>query len=287
MGSLVKSSLSALSSAEASFCPMNIELDQFPRTFNGGFKINFVQALSGSQSFKNLNYTNFYLTDSFLLDDVTTYNSPNIKPGKYSTSLNFGFSGTAFCKFKAASLSTFKLENKIYEAVNYGTADISPISGDVFEIELIDSFTCRVATRKNNFKYYLVVEDGTEFTETRNVLFVAESQLPLSGFNLNYNLSKYLNTSYINLYSTKQVDATKNQYAINSNGVEVVATYLDPANRYNAFFINSYNIKIDQELNLSVPSPYNASYITYDDTGKVKDSDISMGDEDPFAGRFM
>tara|TARA_R110000824_G_scaffold356721_2_gene543973 strand:- start:16452 stop:18824 length:2373 start_codon:yes stop_codon:yes gene_type:complete len=272
MGSLVKSSLSALSSAEASFCPMNIELDQFPRTFNGGFKINFVQALSGSQSFKNLNYTNFYLTDSFLLDDVTTYNSPNIKPGKYSTSLNFGFSGTAFCKFKAASLSTFKLENKIYEAVNYGTADISPISGDVFEIELIDNFTCRVATRKNNFKYYLVVEDGTEFTETRNVLFVAESQLPLSGFNLNYNLSKYLNTSYINLYSTKQVDATKNQYAINSNGVEVVATYLDPANKYNAFFISSYNIKIDQELNLSVPSPYNASYITYDNTGKVKDS---------------
>ena len=67
MGSLIKSSLSALSSAEASFCPMNIALDQFPRTFNGGFKINFIQALSSSQSFKNLNYTNFYLTNNFLL----------------------------------------------------------------------------------------------------------------------------------------------------------------------------------------------------------------------------
>ena len=109
MGSLIKSSLSALSSAEASFCPMNIALDQFPRTFNGGFKINFIQALSSSQSFKNLNYTNFYLTNNFLLDDVTTYTSPDIKPTTYSTTLNFGFSSGAFCKFKSASISSFKL----------------------------------------------------------------------------------------------------------------------------------------------------------------------------------
>ena len=130
MGSLVKSSLSALSSAEASFCPSNIELDQFPRTFNGGFKLNFVQALSSCQSFKNLNYTNFYLTDNYLLDSVTTYNAPNIKPSRYTTTLNFGFSGVAFCNFKVASLSTFKLQNIIYEADNYGTAVISELSGD-------------------------------------------------------------------------------------------------------------------------------------------------------------
>ena len=274
MGSLVKSSLSALSSAEASFCPMNIELDQFPRTFNGGFKINFVQALSSSQSFKNLNYTNFYLTDSYLLDSVTTYSAPRVRPNKYTSTLNFGFSATAFCVFKPASLSTFKIENKIYEADNYGTAEISTKGGDVFEIELIDDFTCRVATRVNNLRYFLVVEDDTEeeFQETREVLFVGESQLPLSGFNLNYNLSKYLTTSYINLYSTKEKAGVKNVYAITSDGNKVIASLLDPDTSYNEFAVTSYSIRFDQELNLTIPSPYNASYITYNNSGKIEDN---------------
>ena len=73
------------------------------------------------------------------MDSVTTYNAPNIQPAKYSTTLNFGVSGRAFCSFKVASLSTFKEQNIIYQAANYGTAEISALSGDVFEIELIDN----------------------------------------------------------------------------------------------------------------------------------------------------
>jgi len=272
MGSLVKSSLSALSSAEASFCPMNIELDQFPRTFNGGFKINFIQALSSSQSFQNLNYTNFYLTNNVLLDSITTYNAPKVKPKKYTSTLSFGFSANAFCSFKPASLSTFKIENNIYEAENYGIATINPNRGSVFEIELIDDFNCRVATRVNNIRYFLVVEDDndSEFKDTREVLFVSESELPLSGFNLNYNLSKYLSISYINLYSTKNKSGVQNVYALTSNGDKVIATRLDPVNQYNEFSVTAFSIRLDQELNLSIPSPYNTSYITYNDSGKIK-----------------
>jgi len=274
MGSLVKSSLSALSSAEASFCPMNIELDQFPRTFNGGFKINFIQALSSSQSFKNLNYTNFYLTNNVLLDSVTTYNAPKVKPKKYTSTLNFGFSANAFCSFKQASLSTFKIENNIYEAENYGTATINPSEGSVFEIELIDDFNCRVATRVNNIRYFLVVEDDndSEFRDTREVLFVSESQLPLSGFNLNYNLCKYTSISYINLYSTKSKTGVKTVYALTSDGDKVIATRLNPINQYNEFAVTSFSIRLDQELNLTIPSPYNTSYITYNDSGMIKNT---------------
>tara|TARA_R100000664_G_C2759116_1_gene148556 strand:+ start:8 stop:2323 length:2316 start_codon:yes stop_codon:yes gene_type:complete len=253
---------------------MNIELDQFPRTFNGGFKINFIQALSGAQSFKNLNYTNFYLTDNVLLDSVTTYNAPKIKPDKYTTTLNFGFSASAFCKFKQASLSTFKIENKIFEAENYGTASIDSVSGDIFEIELIDDFNCRVATRVNNIRYFLVVEDDNEagFKDTRDVLFVSESQLPLSGFNLNYNLCKYTSISYLNLYSTKQKGSTRIVYALTSNGNKVVATKLDPSKNYNEFVVTNFSIRLDQELNLTIPSPYNTSYITYNESGKIRDT---------------
>ena len=59
MGYLIKSSLSALSSIDATFCPKNVELDQYNSTFIGGFGFNFISALSGVQSFKNLNFTNF------------------------------------------------------------------------------------------------------------------------------------------------------------------------------------------------------------------------------------
>jgi len=276
MGSLVKSSLSALSSEEASFCPANIELDQFPRTFNGGFKLNFILALSGAESFQSLNYTNFYLTNNYLLDDITTYNTPRIKPSKYTTTLNFGTSGRSFCKFQSAELSSFKLENAIYEAENYGTGIISQSDGDVFEIELIDNFKCRVATRQNNIRYFLVLEDmatdAEEFDDTLEVLFVAESQLPLSSFNLEYNLSKYLTNSYISLFSPKKIEDTISRYIINSNGDKVLATRLDPNVDYSQFAAVSYNIRIDQELNLSTPSPYNASYVTYNDAGKIDNS---------------
>ena len=72
MGCLLKSSLSALSSVEADCCPVDLTLDQYRQTYNGGFSINFISALSGIQDFKNLNFTNFYLTDEYLLDNVTS-----------------------------------------------------------------------------------------------------------------------------------------------------------------------------------------------------------------------
>ena len=89
MGCLVKSSLSALSSVEATICPTDLTLDQFSQTFNGGYVLNFVSALSGIQDFKNLNFTNFYLTNEFLLDDVTSTKEIKVKPDSFFTTLNF------------------------------------------------------------------------------------------------------------------------------------------------------------------------------------------------------
>ena len=45
MGCLVKSSLSALSSREAAVCPVDLTLDQYQQTYNGGFKLNFISGL--------------------------------------------------------------------------------------------------------------------------------------------------------------------------------------------------------------------------------------------------
>ena len=92
MGCLVKSSLSALSSVEANVCPSDLTLDQYYQTFNGDFQINFISALSGIQDFKNLNYSNFYLSNNFLLDNVTSFNEIKVKPDSFFNWLSSFFS---------------------------------------------------------------------------------------------------------------------------------------------------------------------------------------------------
>jgi hypothetical protein len=279
MGCLIKSSLSALSSAEATFCPIDLGLDQFSRAYNGGFNLNFIQALSGSQSFKNLNFTNFYLSNNVLLDDVTTFNHYKVKPESFSTTLNFAHSGNAFLQFNSASIDAFKEDNTMPIGSFYGYTSITEDRelASVFEISIIDDFTCRVATYVDNLRYYLVVKDTGTDTDTREVLFVAENQLDLSAYTLEYNLLKYSTTSYINLFSQKGIVGNEfipsSKFLIHSNNMRAVATRLSATNQsLDMFFITNQTIRMDQEINLLVPSPYNASFITYNADGNIDNS---------------
>tara|TARA_R110000737_G_scaffold86825_1_gene119506 strand:+ start:2514 stop:4892 length:2379 start_codon:yes stop_codon:yes gene_type:complete len=269
MGCLVKSSLSALSSVEATICPTDLTLDQYAQTFNGGYALTFVNALSGIQDFKNLNFTNFYLTTNVLLDNITTHKEINVKPSSYFTTLNFTTSGHNYLMFKPASLSSFKDTNNIYNATFYGTTTFTGILSDAsnFEITFVDDFTCRVSTisANNNIRYYLVVTDDDEVNNIRNTLFVAENKLPLEGFNLEYNLLKYETNSFINLYSSKGSD----KYILLNNDGIVYANKITTDSKSNQFFIADSSIKINQELNLTIPSPYNTSFITYDNNGNI------------------
>tara|TARA_R110000824_G_scaffold55943_3_gene153607 strand:- start:2177 stop:4543 length:2367 start_codon:yes stop_codon:yes gene_type:complete len=269
MGCLVKSSLSALSSVEATICPTDLTLDQYAQTFNGGYALTFVNALSGIQDFKNLNFTNFYLTNSVLLDNITTHKEINVKPGSYFTTLNFTTSGDNYLLFKPASLSSFKDTNNIYNATYYGTTTFTGILSDAsnFEITFVDDFTCRVSTisANNNIRYYLVVTEDDEVDDKRNTLFVAKNKLPLEAFNLEYNLLKYETDSFINLYSSKGSD----KYILLNNDGVIYANKITTDSKSNQFFIADASIKINQELNLTIPSPYNTSFITYDNNGNV------------------
>tara|TARA_R100000315_G_C5235432_1_gene147210 strand:+ start:4487 stop:6847 length:2361 start_codon:yes stop_codon:yes gene_type:complete len=272
MGCLVKSSLSALSSVEATICPTDLTLDQFSQTFNGGYVLNFVSALSGIQDFKNLNFTNFYLTPNVLLDNITTHTEINVKPDTYFTTLNFTTSSDNFLLFKPADITSFQSDNNIYNAEYYGSTTFTEILSDAsnFEIAFVDDFTCRVSTisSSNNIRYYLIVTDDEEVNNRRDTLFVAENQLPLESFNLEYNLLKYESNSYINLYSTK----SNKKYVLTNIDGHVFADKIDTSTKSNQFYIADTSIKINQELNLTIPSPYNASFITYDNSGKIKNS---------------
>ena len=274
MGCLVKSSLSALSSVEATICPTDLTLDQYSQTFNGEYVLNFINALSGVQDFKNLNFTNFYLTDNVLLDNITTYKEINVKPESFFTTLNFTTSSDNYLLFRPATLSSFKETNAIHDVEFYGgttfTSDLSDASN--FDITFVDDFTCRVSTisSNNNIRYYLVVSDDASVNNKRETLFVAENKLPLENFNLEYNLLKYTTNSYINLYSSK----SDGKYILIGDNGKVFAEKLSTDAKINQFYIADSSIKINQELNLTLPSPYNASFITYNNIGRV-DNDSS------------
>ena len=273
MRSLVKSSLSGLSSQRADISPKGLALKQFSRTFNGGGNLNFVHALCGSQDFKNLNYTNFYLSNNILLDNVTTYTGDTkpgkttILPEKFLTTLNFSNSGGNYLKFQKASKAPFIQTNDTYNAKFYGSPTfINSINGaDNFEITIVDEFTCRVAYLVNNYRYYLVVSDDPPEqhslnANTKYVLFVGENKLPLAGTNLQYNFTTYSDASYINLYTTKDDE----KYILESSGPHLIANKISgESSRANEFFITARSIKLHQQTNISISSPYNTSFVTY------------------------
>jgi hypothetical protein len=271
MGCLVKSSLSALSSVEASVCPTDLTLDQYTQTFNGDFKLNFVTALSGVQDFKKLNFTNFYLSNEFLLDNVTSHNEVKVKPDSFFTTFNFTTSSDNYLTFADASLSSFKDTNNIINAQFYGSTSFTNILSNAgnFEITFINDFTCTVATIYNNIKYYLVLSDNEQdSTGRREVLFVAENKLTSTGSYIEYNLLKYKKDSFINLYSTKN----GSKYSIVDNGGKLYGQILDSTSKPNQFYIANSSIKMNQEVNLTIPSPYNTSFITYTNSGDVDNS---------------
>lgn len=268
MGCLVKSSLSALSSVHAEICPKDLTLDQYTQTFNGDFKINFISALSGSQDFNNLNFTNFYLTNEYLLDDVTTFNDIRVKPDSFFTTFNFTTSSNNYLIFEKASLSSFKTENNIFNAKYYGGTSFTNTLSDAsnFEISFVDDFTCNVATVVQGIKYFLVVsDDAPDKLNRRKVLFVAENKLSESGRNVEYNLIKYGKDSFLNLYSYK----TEGVYIVLNINNKLYAQLLNTEAKPDQFFVSNNAIKIDQEINLSIPSPYNTSFITYNNSGEV------------------
>ena len=285
MGTLAKSSLSALSSCPAELCPKDMSLDQFVRTYNGGFKLNFIQALSGSQSFQNLNFTNFYLSDNILLDNVTTFTQTTIKPQEFASTLNFAQSGGKYLVFKPASSAAFKENNNMYNMRFYGGSEFTSVltDGDNFEIKLIDDFTCRISVVVDNTRYYLVVtEDEDTFNNngeaSKPTLFVSQNKLFLSAFNLEYNFTKYLDNSYLNLYSIKTIDGIDYKYFIQSNGNKLVATRLSNSQKLNFAYVAPKAIKLGQDVNLTIPSPYNTSYITYSLNGNIDEdnSDFNL-----------
>ena len=285
MGALVKSSLSALESESAEICPVDLELDQFYRTYPGSFKFNFVTALSGTQSFQNLNFTNFYLTNEYTLDNVTAFTGGTVVPRKIFTIFNFAAAAPGYLTFNNADISNFRSTGDSYNVRFYGYPGISTNIGDAdnFEVELLDSFTCRVSYINDSFRYYLVVSDDDEVDNEKKTLFVGENKISLEDATLEYSIVKGgldTTTDYISFFSTKKrwgsTDGTTTaRYILESNGTTLIGQRVSGISDLNAFFFTSRAIKLGGEIDLRIPSPYDTSFVTYNETGSKINTDKS------------
>ena len=285
MGALVKASLSALKSESAEICPVDLELDQFRRTYSGGFNFNFITALSGTQSFKNLNFTNFFLTDEYTLDSVTHFSGGRVIPKKIFSALNFSAESEGFLTFQKADKKNFEKTGTTYDAQYYGYTGITTdaTQADDFEIELIDSFHCRVSFLINNFRYYLVVSDDAEENTQKKTLFVGENKISKDNAKLEYTIVKGglgTTSDYLAFFSTKVKDpdntfSPEQRYILENNGQTLVAQNISNIDDVNSFFFTTRAIKLGGEIDLTIPSPYNTSFITYNENGSKVDTSKS------------
>jgi hypothetical protein len=288
MGALVQSSLSALKSETAEICPVDLDLNQFYRTYPGGFKFNFITALSGTQSFKNLNFTNLYLSNEYILDSVTTFTGGRVIPEKIFSSLNFAADAPGYLTFNLADANNFRRSRNTYEAAYYGYPGITTSIGeaDDIEIQLIDSFKCRVAYLVNNFRYYLVasnenIDPGS--SDQKKVLFVGENKISLSDAELEYSIIKSgvdTTSDFICLFTQKlefpDTDgATSAKYILESDGQTLIARKITAAEAIDALWLPGRAIRLGGEIDLNIPSPYNTSFITYNQTGNEVDTNKS------------
>ena len=270
-------SLSTLKFNEGSLCIDSLNLDQFSRTYAGGYSFNFINALSGSRDFKNKNFSNFYLTKKTDLSKLVKFKSVNIKPSSIYTPLNFsrlpGERGT-FLKFVSEIQRKFFKDTLNYNDYKFygatGFSEFQTSSKNLFLVEFIDDFYCSVSYVKNNIKYFLVGSDNAEVDGEIDIFFAAENTLSEDGKKIEYVLTKHNNDQFLSFFTRKR-DKT---YAIKPAGTILVGQDISNTS-VNEFFINSISAKISFNLSTTITDPLDTSFVEYTDTEFLINEDKS------------
>ena len=262
-------SLSTLKFNKGSLCIDSLNLDQFSRTYAGGYSFNFINALSGSRDFKNKNFSNFYLTKKTNLSKVVKFDSVDIKPNSIYTSLNFsripGKKGT-FLKFVREIQRKFFKDTLNYNNYGYygatGFTEFESSSKNLFLVEFIDDFYCSVSYVDNNIKYFLVGSDNEAVDNKIDIFFAAENTLSEDGKKIEYVLTKHDNNQFLSFFTRKR----NRKYAIKPEGTILVGQDISENKFLNEFFINSISAKITFNLSTTIADPLDTSFIEYTDT---------------------
>jgi len=271
-------SLSTLKFNDGDLCLDSLKLDQFSRTYAGGYKFNTITALSGSRDFKNKNFSNFYLTTRTDLSKVVKFNSLEIKPGSIYTSLNFsrnsGSKGT-YLKFNnVIQKKYFKTSDKYIDYVDFAAtelADYSTSSDTLFKVDFLDDFNCTVSYLHGGVRYYLVGSDDDPINNKIKVFFARENKLTSSGMKIEYVLTSSSDDQFLSFYTTKG----GKKYVLKPEGRKLVGEDITGVTFINEFFINSVSAKLNFNASTTISDPLDTSFVEYSDSEYLINNDKS------------
>ena len=277
-------SLSTFKSNEMDLCIDSLNLEQFKRSYAGGFSFNFINALSGCRDYKNKTYTNFYLTETSTLDKFVRFKSSRLTPKSIYTPLQFSKAAVAsnFLHFTSDIIDTYFLYpyNSDYISIkSYGAtffANEQLDSDSLFLIEFIDDFFCSVAYLNNNKRYYLIATDDIAEQGVVPVMFVSENELTEDGRKLEYVITKEGTNQFLTLTTTKN---TK-KYIIIKQREKLIAQEINSLENIDVNYINNASAKIAFNQSTIVSNPLNTSFIQYTESDYLINENSSSFDID-------
>ena len=236
----------------------NIIFKKYTRYFDGGYTLNFYNALSGVNDYKFKNYTNFFLTRNTKINDIIESDFDVLKSDSIMTNLNFGGNYLIYKEpnQKQLGLSGIYTEYDYYG--NYGFSSNNQSLSANFVIEFKDDNICNIYYYNNYKKYYL-------YRNSDNILNFYTENLGLTAKDFRYIYSR--NNKAISLF---QNISNKPYFLKNTKNI-LTLSEMTSANKilvYNNPIYLSRDIYTNFEVN------NNTTFVEYDTDNTISNDGI-------------
>lgn len=253
-------SLSSLNSPPLSSNMVGVSYKQFKRSYPGNYSFNFAHGLSATNDISTKNYSNFYLSNSYKISDILSFDNTPLKSSGICGSLLYGGD---YLKFNNIDYTPYGLNDRYREYLNYGVASFTNIPSEYtkFTFEIFDDNNCRIYYTLDFKKFYLCADIDN------NLVFIKESLINNNTEAINPQDFTYLfSESSNNLFIFKKT--SNGVYIMNKSGnslqlQEIVEN--DVLSYITTPFTLSRNIYTYPNINL------NSSFVTYSSDNTVND----------------
>lgn len=237
----------------------NIFFKKYTRYFDGGYKMNFYDALSGVIDYKYKNYTDFYLTKNHTLNSVIDSDINDLeKTSSVATKLNFGGNFLGFVGTNVRPTSA-TINYLLYNA--YGQYDFSTTSNKIsstFVIDFKNSNVCNIYHIYDYEKYYLSLNSDNQlnfYSKSANV----------SSIDFNYIYSKPNKSIFLFCNVNDKPNFVKKV----SNSLTLVES-----TSTNKLLIYNNPIILDKDIYTETRIVENTTFIEYDNNNMIAKNGI-------------
>jgi hypothetical protein len=236
----------------------NVGFKQYSRTYPGNYNWNFVTALSSCRGFKNINYSNIYLTPNQKITNVLINEIDNSKANVVFGPVNIG---SQYLRFNNINPTPYSKIGKFFDHLNYGAITITDNFDQNcnFSFVVKDNNLCNIIFTKHYEEYFLCSD------QENNVAFVLRKNLPSDEDIINPQDFTFLySENDLNILLFKQTSDGSYILTKKGNGLELVKIY---NNNIETYLASPFRISNPIYYNPSIP--LNTSSITYQNDNNI------------------